>query len=68
MTISTAVAIAGLLITMIVGFGKTMQALGRLEQKFDLVWTWYMSETRAQREGGRRRSDTQARWEAHDEP
>lgn len=68
MTIGTAVAVAGLLITMIVGFGKTMQALGRLEQKFDLVWAWYISETRATREGGRRRTDPQQRWEAHDEP
>lgn len=68
MSISTAVAVAGLLLTMIVGFGKVMRTLGRLEQKFDLVWAWYVSETRALRDGGRRRNDPQPQWEAHDEP
>lgn len=62
-----AVAAAGVLITMIGGFAGTMRALGRIEQKFDIVWEWYLSETTGPREGGRRRSDHGTRWEAHDE-
>ena len=67
MTPGIAVAVASLLLTMIIGFGTIMRAVGRVEQKLELVWAWYLRETSTQRPGGRRYFDPPGRWEAHDE-
>lgn len=46
MDAKTAVAIAALAVTMIVGFWKMANQLGRLELKIDLMWEAYVSERR----------------------
>jgi hypothetical protein len=61
-----AISVAALLITLVGGFAGIMRAVGRLETKFELVWAWYIDETRTQRAGGRRFNDPGGRWEAHD--
>lgn len=47
----TAIMVAGLLITMIVGFWRTAVQLGRMELKIDLMWESYVA---GRRQGMRR--------------
>lgn len=63
MGVGVYIGIASLLFTMFVGFATTMRSIGRLEQKFDLIWAWYLRETSSVREGGRRRFDPPPSWQ-----
>jgi len=43
--------------TMLGGFAVTMRKLGRMEEKFDIIWRWYLRSNAASVRGGRRKSD-----------
>ncbi len=57
MPLAAWIAIAGIAVTIVVGFAATMRTLGRIELKLDLLWQWYLAEHQAAMFGGRRRTD-----------
>lgn len=65
MTAAAAVALATLALTVFVGFASTMKVLGRIEQRLDLLWAWYLAELGPGIAGGRRRTDPPAPWTKH---
>jgi hypothetical protein len=67
-TLAIGVALAGLLVSIVLGFAQTMRALGRIEQRIDMLWSWYLEECGPGIPGGRRRTDPAAPWSANDHP
>lgn len=51
------VGICAILVTVIGGFATTMLKLGHIEQKIDILWEWYLDETRSTRRRNRRLGD-----------
>lgn len=68
MTPIVVVSITSLLLTVIVGFMTIARMLGRIEQRMDLLWSWYLAECGPGIPGGRRRTDPAAPWSADDSP
>lgn len=67
MTPIVLVALASLVVTVLVGFAKTLRTLGQIEQRLDLLWKWYLAELGPGIPGGRRRTDPPLPWPAeHD--
>lgn len=62
MTISVAIAIAGLFVTMIAGFARVLLELGGIRQQLALLWAWYLAECGPGIPGGRRRTDPPASY------
>jgi hypothetical protein len=54
---SLVIAVAGLLITVMVGFWRTTRALSRIELKVELMWDAFQASQPSARPGGRRRFD-----------
>lgn len=64
MTIAVIIALVSLLLSVLLGFMRTMRVLGRIEQRIDLLWSWYLAEVGPGIPGGRRRTDPPAPWSA----
>lgn len=62
-----AIAAAGLFVTMFVGFSSVMRTLGRMEQRLDLLWGWYLQEHGHEVKIGHRRRDDPPAELAHDD-
>lgn len=57
---ANAVALAGILFTIVTGFAVLTWRFSKLELKLDLMWDWYLKSHVNPVPGGRRRTDPPA--------